>query len=58
MMPRTQCIGFLVAETMAYSLVLATSFDALTAENFFQKTLDFICFLPHPTGILRTYVLT
>ena len=39
-------------------VISAVSFDSYIAENFFQKTLDFICFLPHPTGILRTYVLT
>jgi hypothetical protein len=49
---------FLVVETNAFLLLPVTSFDGKVAENFFQKTLDFICFLPHPTGILRTYVLT
>ena len=39
-------------------VVSAVSFDSYIAENFFQKTLDFICFLPHLSGILRTYVLT
>ena len=54
----TPPLVFLVAEMGAFTLVFATSFDALTARYFLQKTIDFICFLPHPTGILRTYVLT
>ena len=58
MIPQTHCIGFLAAETRAFLLVFATSFDSRIIENFFQKTLDFICFLPHLSGILRTYVLT
>jgi hypothetical protein len=54
----THPLVFLVAEMGAFSLVFATSFDGNIVENFFQKTIDFIRFLTHPTGILRTYVLT
>ncbi len=54
----TRSLVFLVAETTDFPLVFATGFDARIDKNFFRKTLDFICFLPHLTGILRTYVLT
>jgi len=54
----THPLVFLVAEMGAFSLLSATSFDGNIVENFFEKTIDFICFLPHSTGILRTYVLT
>ena len=53
----TYFIGFSASISDCF-LVPATSFDVRITENFFQKTLDFICFLQHPTGILRTYVLT
>ena len=54
----THFIGFSGGRNESFSVSFATSFDSQITENFFQKTLDFICFLPHPTGILRTYVLT
>ncbi len=56
--PSDSTSKLLVPRNRELVVISTVIFHSNLAENFFQKTLDFICFLPHLTGILRTYVLT